>query len=139
LTANGKADEAALALMAADREASAESSDREALAGSLEEGLAELWREVLGVSEVHSNSDFFALGGHSLLIGRLVVGAKGRFGAELTLKDVFDGPRLRDMAKLMGVRSGAKMEGEAIPATGRRRLTTEELRSRTTIDTRRRA
>src|SRR5690606_515597 len=37
-----------------------------------EEALAAIWRELLGVAEVGAHDDFFALGGHSLLVTRLI-------------------------------------------------------------------
>jgi acyl-coenzyme A synthetase/AMP-(fatty) acid ligase len=40
--------------------------------GTLEEALAALWAETLGLSRVGVHSDFFALGGHSLLGTRLI-------------------------------------------------------------------
>jgi acyl carrier protein len=45
-----------------------------------EKFVAEVWREVLGVQEIHAEDNFFDLGGHSLLAMRVTVKAQKRFG-----------------------------------------------------------
>jgi acyl carrier protein len=60
--------------------------------------LAALWCNLLGVPRVGSEDSFFALGGHSLLAMRMVSEVNDRLGVSLRLRDVFDAPRLADLA-----------------------------------------
>jgi amino acid adenylation domain-containing protein len=60
--------------------------------------LAEIWAEVLPVARVGVNDDFFDLGGHSLLIMRLLAGVHEAFGVELSIRAVFAEPTLGAMA-----------------------------------------
>jgi aryl carrier-like protein len=69
LTPNGKLDRKALPSPAGEAFAH---RGYEAPVGEVERALAEVWSEVLGVERVGRWDDFFALGGHSLLIMRLV-------------------------------------------------------------------
>jgi acyl carrier protein len=56
----------------------------------MEELLAEIWQELLGVEQVGIYDDFFELGGHSLLAMRLVSMVRSRLQVELAIKEVFD-------------------------------------------------
>ncbi|HYH82511.1 MAG TPA: non-ribosomal peptide synthetase, partial [Longimicrobium sp.] len=60
--------------------------------------LAEIWAEVLGVDRVGAADDFFALGGHSLLIMRLIARLRSDFGVDLSIRAVFTAPTLAEMA-----------------------------------------
>jgi len=53
--------------------------------------LAQVWSAVLGVptTQLQEDSDFFAMGGHSLLVVRLASEIKRRFAVEVTVKDLF--------------------------------------------------
>lgn len=52
--------------------------------------LAEVFAEVLGLSEVDTHESFFKLGGHSLLAIRLIGRVQAVFGVRLTIRDVFE-------------------------------------------------
>lgn len=60
--------------------------------------LAQLWANILNTKSVRLDDNFFALGGHSLLVVKLVaqVREKMGFGEELELADVFDNPTLAE-------------------------------------------
>ena len=66
--------------------------------GELETALAGLWAELLGVEAVQREDDFFALGGHSLMATRLIARIRAELGRELALRDVFEHPRLEQLA-----------------------------------------
>ncbi|MEK3793106.1 amino acid adenylation domain-containing protein [Paenibacillus sp. FSL R7-0204] len=96
LTANGKIDRKALpeprGLMEAGRKYVAPRSETEAK-------LAEIWQEVLGISQpvgIHDN--FFELGGHSLKTAQLVLRIQKQFNANVPLTEMFAGPTVEELA-----------------------------------------
>lgn len=107
LTTNGKVDRKALP--------KSEWSGREyeAPRTELEERLAVIWREVLGVDRVGINESFFDLGGHSLKAVQLVSQIQCKLGVTLSIRDVFGAPILRDLAKSIAEKSPTA--GEVIP------------------------
>lgn len=74
----------------------------EAPTGDIEQRLAAIWMELLGVERVAAHDDFFALGGHSLLATRVLARIDETMGARLALRDMFDAPTLRALAERIG-------------------------------------
>jgi amino acid adenylation domain-containing protein/non-ribosomal peptide synthase protein (TIGR01720 family) len=64
----------------------------------IEELLATIWSDVLGVRQVGRDDHFFALGGHSLLAMRVIARARDALGQELPLHWLFEAPILADLA-----------------------------------------
>jgi amino acid adenylation domain-containing protein len=64
----------------------------------VEEILAGLWAELLGVERIGRGSHFFDLGGHSLLATRVISRLNSTFGIEMPLRDLFAAPVLADLA-----------------------------------------
>ncbi|HEU0055302.1 MAG TPA: phosphopantetheine-binding protein, partial [Longimicrobium sp.] len=58
----------------------------------LEERVAAIWEEILGISPVGVHDDFFGLGGHSLLATQIISAVRGSFAVELPLKTIFEAP-----------------------------------------------
>ncbi|HEU4556352.1 MAG TPA: amino acid adenylation domain-containing protein, partial [Longimicrobium sp.] len=94
LTSTGKLD--VKALPAPER--AGEEGESLTPATPVQEALAAVWTEVLGVDWVEAQDDFFALGGHSLLVMRLIAHVEDAFGVELSIRDVFAEPTLEAMA-----------------------------------------
>ncbi len=99
LTASGKTDRAALPAPEPGHEREARLI--EPPQGATEAALAELWRELLGVAQVGRDDDFFALGGHSLLVVALV-DAMRRRAMVVDVRTVFQAPRLSALAAAVG-------------------------------------
>jgi thioesterase domain-containing protein len=64
----------------------------------LEEQLAAIWEELLQVRPIGITDDFFDLGGHSLLVVRLVAQIEVRFGRTLVLSDLLKGATIEELA-----------------------------------------
>jgi len=75
----------------------------------LEERLARLWSELLGLDQVGVHDNFFALGGHSLLAGQVVTRLRDDLGLGLPLRAVFDHPTVAALADAAAVRSADKL------------------------------
>jgi amino acid adenylation domain-containing protein/non-ribosomal peptide synthase protein (TIGR01720 family) len=97
LTPNGKVDRAALP---------APHWSRRELAGEyvaprtpVEETLAGIWAQVLRVERIGVHDNFFALGGHSLLVTQLVSRVRQAFQVELPLRSVFEAPTVAALAE----------------------------------------
>src|SRR5205085_2561700 len=97
LTNNGKVDRAALPEPDAQRTELIDSYV--APRTELEEQLADIWSNVLGVERVGIHDDFFELGGHSLLATQLVSAVREDLEIELPLRCVFDSPTVAGLAE----------------------------------------
>ncbi|MBX8496839.1 non-ribosomal peptide synthetase [Pseudomonas cichorii] len=92
LTANGKIDHKALAQLC--KPAAETRDDTQAPSTDSERLLARLWEELLQTGPVHCQSQFFQLGGDSLLATRLI-GELGKHGYRARLDDLFNFPSLQ--------------------------------------------
>jgi malonyl CoA-acyl carrier protein transacylase/acyl carrier protein len=68
--------------------------------GPVQERLAALWTELLGV-EPRPSDDFFLLGGHSLLATQLTTRVRETFGVELEMRAVFAARSLAALASVI--------------------------------------
>ena len=64
----------------------------------VERTIAEVWRELLGVEEIGTEDDFFALGGHSLAAVRLFARIRKQYAVDLPLATLFQAPTLGALA-----------------------------------------
>jgi hypothetical protein len=95
LTPNGKLDRRALPAPEGDALAAGE---YEAPVGKVEQALAGIWAELLGVERVGRWDDFFMLGGHSLLAVQMISRVRQAMEVELALAAVFEKPVLSALA-----------------------------------------
>jgi amino acid adenylation domain-containing protein/non-ribosomal peptide synthase protein (TIGR01720 family) len=101
LTANGKVDRAALP--APERQL--RTGGAEGPRGAVEETLAAIWSQVLGIERVGIHDNFFELGGDSILVIQVVARA-ARAGLRLQPKQMFERQTLADLAAVAESSSG---------------------------------
>jgi amino acid adenylation domain-containing protein len=82
--------------------------------GPVEEAVAAVWAEVLGVERVGIHDNFFDLGGHSLLATRVVARLREIFLTEVPLQSLFENPTVSALAEDVERRRGAG-EGLEVP------------------------
>ena len=134
LTSNGKIDNAALLLLGQQTTV----APHVAPGTALEQQLARIWGEVLGRERIGAHDDFFALGGHSLLLGRVRVRIRQELGADVTLRELFEHPTVAGLAVLVGqsgqaapqrpVPRGAESESAPLSLTQQRIWLEDQLR-----------
>jgi amino acid adenylation domain-containing protein len=81
--------------------------DRTAPATALEQVLAGIWSDVLGIPEPGVLDDFYSLGGHSLLATQIVARTADLLRVELSLRDFMAISTVRDLADLVRTTAGA--------------------------------
>ncbi|HEX5758509.1 MAG TPA: acyltransferase domain-containing protein, partial [Thermoanaerobaculia bacterium] len=81
----------------------------------LEEGIAAVWRDLLGVPGFGVHDDFFDLGGSSLLGLQLASRLRGALGVEVSSDLLLEAPTVAAMAALLAPRLAPDGEGAAAP------------------------
>jgi amino acid adenylation domain-containing protein len=81
----------------------------------VEENLARVWEQVLGLKAVGVRDNFFELGGHSLLAARLFAQIENRFGANLPLATLFQAPTIEQLAEILRAGDSKKEWSSLVP------------------------
>jgi amino acid adenylation domain-containing protein len=98
VTANGKVDRAALP--APDASNTLQREDMIATPRTqVEERLAAIVTSLLGLEQIGIDDNIFFFGGNSLMGTQIIVQVADTFGVELTLRTLFDGPTIRQLAE----------------------------------------
>ncbi|MBL1075546.1 non-ribosomal peptide synthase/polyketide synthase [Nocardia sp. 2] len=123
LTSIGKLDRNALPVL----EFTAATVPYRAPRAGAEATLAALIGDLLGGAEIGADDDFFARGGNSLLAMRLIARVNAAFGAELSVREVFDAPTVAALATRVG-RGGAGIPLRPMPRPERIPLSPTQTR-----------
>ena len=70
---------------------------------AVEQSLADIWSEVLGIERIGIHDNFFAFGGHSLSATQVVARACAVLRVDLPLRDLFNMPTIADLAARVAV------------------------------------
>ena len=99
----------------------AEQPQQHSVGLGLEDSLAAIWQELLGVDEVAYDDDFFTLGGHSLIAIRMMTRIKNEFGVRFDLSTMFEASTVAALAeRLRAERPGidAELSGASVAHLG---------------------
>jgi acyl carrier protein len=113
LTANGKVDERRLPAYGGERPSI--SSTYEPPSTPLENQVAGIWAEVLGVGQVGRNDNFFELGGHSLSAVLVFHRLQEEFHVSLPLRTLFENPTVASVAQALEAQS-ATLQDDVSPS-----------------------
>ncbi|MBB5066884.1 acyl carrier protein [Granulicella mallensis] len=69
----------------------------EAPVGEMEETVAGVFAEVLGVERVGRNDSFFELGGHSLMAMRVIARLEEQLGIKMSVREIFNKPTIASL------------------------------------------
>ena len=76
----------------------------------IEAKLLEIWRAVLGSSDVGLDDDFFQIGGHSLMAVQMAGKVRKALGVPVSLTTVFESPTIRGLAEHILVQQLTEMD-----------------------------
>lgn len=74
--------------------------------GEVEETLAKIWQEILGVKRIGRNDNFFELGGHSLAAVQVASRVMKKWGCKIPLRNIFEQQSLEKIAKIIHAEEG---------------------------------
>lgn len=100
LTANGKVDRKYLTALAEQQQKQRhnDAASKESM-NSNERQISEIFAQILELSDVAAEDDFFDLGGNSITVMRLIAMIRQQFGVELTVTEIFENSSVQALAK----------------------------------------
>ena len=66
-----------------------------------EQTIAEVWQQVLGIEKVGIHDNFFDLGGHSLLVAKVIAHLRSAFPVEFPMGSLFERPTVHLLSKMI--------------------------------------
>ena len=84
----------------------------------IERKLAGFWSELLGISKIGVDDNFFDLGGHSLIAVRLFAKVKSAFSVDFPISVLFEAPTIRKCAEMIAERVGHEEGGSETASDG---------------------
>ena len=82
----------------------------------VERKLATIWQELLGITRIGINDNFFEIGGHSLKAMTMVAVIHRELNIQIPLKEVFKAPTIQELAQFISATE--KTDYAAIQPTG---------------------
>ena len=82
---------------------------------AIEEVVAGIWANVLGLSQLGATDNFFELGGHSLLAAKAVAQIKQAFKLDVPLRALFESPTVREFSGVLEERQRADYHLDEMP------------------------
>ncbi len=112
LMPNGKIDRHALP---APAQSPALRAQFEPSSNLLEDKLVKIWESVLDKQGIGVTDNFFDLGGHSLLVAKLLLRIEQRFEKRLSLANVFQAPTIRQLAAMLAGQTDSLHHPAVVP------------------------
>lgn len=78
----------------------------------IEQTLAAIWQQLLGIPEVGIHDNFFELGGHSLLGMRMIAHVKKYFALDITVHTIFEFKTIHYLAKFIALQLNTDVKQE---------------------------
>ncbi|HLW69471.1 MAG TPA: non-ribosomal peptide synthetase [Candidatus Binataceae bacterium] len=120
LNANGKIDRAALPRPEAGQVEAGEVTESARPAGEMERRVAAIWREVLRISEVGVNDNFFDVGGDSLRLMEVHARLQKELGCQLRVTELFQYATIAAIARKLTNQAGSAAPDDLAAERARR-------------------
>jgi phthiocerol/phenolphthiocerol synthesis type-I polyketide synthase E len=87
----------------------------------VEQVIARVWQDLLGIENLGINDNFFDLGGNSLIGLRVISRLKAELNVDLSIVSLFEGPTVKALAEVLARDKGERMDYEEDRNRGERR------------------
>jgi acyl carrier protein len=67
----------------------------------MENMIAKIWQDLLGLEQVGVRDNFLELGGHSLLATQMASRMRSSLGVEISVRKIFELPTIAELAKMV--------------------------------------
>ena len=101
LTPNGKIDRRALTSQTLISKTFKVTSNYKAARNTLETSLVAIWENILNTKPIGIEENFFSLGGHSLLVVKMLSEIRKLLGKDLEVVKMFQHPTIKELAQLL--------------------------------------